>query len=361
MDIGKEPKYKQLMDFIIEYIKNGDLKHNDKIFSENELMDKFDISRHTVRTAINRLVNEGWLYKQQGKGTFVSDPSAHLKNKGKLIGVVITYLKDYIFPDIITGIEEVLSEENYSILLGSTNNKIEKERMVLTNLLNNNLAGLIIEPTKSVFPNPNKDIYQKFIDRGIPIIYIHGHYNNISASYIEEDDNLAGFMATEHLVELGHKNIGGIFKSDDIQGHGRYEGFINCLRKHDLPISEKGTMWFSTEDIGTFYKDESYSKIIIERLSECTAVVCYNDQIALRILEIFDKAGINVPEDYSVIGFDNSKIAESAKLTTIAHPKSALGSKAAKSLIKIINNQNLVIKEKMKPTLIVRESSKKIK
>lgn len=362
MDNINQPKYKLLMEYIIQYIKNGDLKHNDKIFSENELMDRFSISRHTVRTAIGKLVNDGWLYKQQGKGTFVSDPSAHLKSNGKLIGVVTTYLKDYIFPDIISGIEKILSENNYSIILGNTNNKIEKERMVLTNLLNNHLDGLIIEPTKSVFSNPNQDIYQQFINRGIPIVYIHGHYNNIPGSYIEEDDILAGYIATKHLVQQGHTNIGGIFKSDDIQGHGRYEGFVNCLREFDLPISEKGIMWFSTEDIDTLYHDEAYSKMMIERLSNCTAIVCYNDQVALRMLEIFKQEGLKVPNNYSMVSFDNSNIAQTSevKLTTVAHPKSILGSKAASSLINIINNKDLIIQEKMKPELIIRESTRKL-
>lgn len=362
MNNGHEPKYKQLMAYIIQYIKNGDLKHNDKIFSEIELMDKFNLSRHTVRKSIGQLVNDGWLYKQQGKGTFVSNPSTHLKSNGKLIGVVTTYLKDYIFPDIIAGIEDVLSDNGYSIILGNTNNKIEKERVVLTHLLNNRLDGLIIEPTKSIFPNPNKDLYEQFINQGVPIVYIHAHYSNIPSSYIEEDDKQAGYIATKHLVEQGHTHIGGMFKSDDVQGHGRYEGFINCLREYKLPISEKGIIWFSTEDKNTLYEDEAYSKILLERIKDCTSLVCYNDQVAFRMLSILKKATLQVPKDYSIVSFDNSNLAQTAevKLTTVAHPKSILGARSASALLEIIRDKNLTITEKMKPELIIRESTRKI-
>lgn len=357
-----EPKYKQLIDYIIQYIKNGDLKPHDRIFTELELMDKFKISRHTVRKAFDHLVNEGWLYKVQGKGTFVSYPSDHFKGDGKLIAVVTTYLGDYIFPDIIEGIENVLTQNEYSIILGNTDNKIEKERVVLKNLLSNNLQGLITEPTKSVFSNPNKDIYQQFINRGIPIIFINGYYEDMESSYIIEDDIHAGYIATKHLVMEGHKKIGGIFKSDDMQGHRRYQGFVKCLREFNIEIPEKSVIWYSTEDRDDFFNDQDYIKILLRRLNSSSAVVCYNDQIAVRLLEILKNNGIRVPDDCSIVSFDNSNIAHTAevKLTTVAHPKAALGERAAHALLELIKDKGLLIQEKMQPKLIVRESTKKI-
>ncbi|SCY69946.1 GntR family transcriptional regulator [Alkaliphilus peptidifermentans] len=362
MDNLNEPKYKKLIDYIIEYIKNGDLKPNDKIFSELELMDRFNISRHTVRKAFDRLVNEGWLYKVQGKGTFVSYPSANLKRDGKLIAVVTTYLGDYIFPEIIEGIENVLTQKGYSIILGNTDNKIEKERVVLKNLLSNNLCGLITEPTKSVFSNPNNDIYQQFINRGIPIMFINGHYNDFKSSYIIEDDIHAGYIATKHLVLEGHERIGGIFKSDDMQGHRRYQGFVKCLREYNIEIPEKGVIWYSTEDRDDFFNDKDYINILLRRLNNCSAVVCYNDQIAVRILDILKNNGLRVPDDYSIVSFDNSNIAQTAevKLTTVAHPKAVMGERAANALLEIIDDKSLLIQEKMEPKLVIRESTKKV-
>ncbi|MBC7958581.1 MAG: GntR family transcriptional regulator [Vallitaleaceae bacterium] len=356
-----ETKYQLVKDYITEYIQKGALKFNDKIYSELELMNLFNVSRHTVRKAIDDLVNEGWLYKKQGKGTFISNPKANEEKQGRLIGVVATYLNDYIFPEIITGIDHILSQNGYSILLGNTNNKIEKERLVLKNMLEQQLDGLILEPTKSVFPSHNKDILQKFIDRGIPILYIHASYSNLPSSYIMEDDVKAGYIATEHLVGLGHKKIGSIFKNDDLQGHGRYEGMIDCLRQYDLPIDEECMVWFSTEDQKLF-SDEAYTKMILKRLADCTALICYNDQIALQMMEILKRNQIFVPEDLSIVSFDNSNLAGNVevKLTTIAHPKAALGERAASALLQMIQDKTIRIQEKMEPVLVERASTRQM-
>ncbi|MBZ4669069.1 MAG: GntR family transcriptional regulator, arabinose operon transcriptional repressor [Epulopiscium sp.] len=359
MSLNNEPKYIQLKEFIKNYISEGQLKADDKLFSEHELANRFQISRHTVRKAIGELINEGWLYQVQGKGTFVANTEGESKKKSKLIGVITTYLKDYIFPDIIYGIDEVLSKEGYTILLGHTNNEFEKERNCLLNMLNNNLDGLIIEPTKSVLPNPNIDIYERFKAEGIPIVFIHAYYNNFEASYVMEDDVLGGYMATRHLIEQGHQRIAGIFKSDDLQGLGRFQGFVQAHREHNLTINEKHILWFSSQDFDRLLLDDAYIQRFIHRLKTCTGLICYNDQIAINMLEILRTQGIHVPGDCAVVGFDNSELAQQGeiKLTTVAHPKEKLGRKAAASLLELINGTKECIQEKMEPELIMRDST----
>ena len=141
-------------------------------------------------------------------------------------------LNDYIFPKIIAGAEEVFSGKGYSILLGNTNNDSDKERLILKNMVDNNLAGLIIEPTKSVFPNHNKDLFDQMIQRGIPVLFIHATYQNVDSSYIIEDDVKAGQMATDYLVKMGHQKICGIFKHDDMQGLLLYVNLVMRLTLH---------------------------------------------------------------------------------------------------------------------------------
>lgn len=356
--MSTEPKYQLVKDFIIDYIKSGELKYEDKIFSEAELMERFIVSRHTVRKAIDDLVKDGWLYKQQGKGTFVSDPCANQNQAGKIIGVVTTYFKDYIFPDIIAGIDEVLGENGYSILLGSTNNDTNRERTILSNMLNNQLAGLIIEPTRSIYPNYNLDIYEQFRRRGIPILFIHGSYSNFPASYVIEDDVQAGFLATEHLIELGHQKIGGIFKSDDVQGHGRYQGYIKALRKHGIEVDESKVIWFTTADRKKILSEEHWS-VLQHLISLNTALVCYNDEISVILINLMKQHGCFVPSDISLVSFDNSNLAQSLeiKLTTVAHPKSKLGRVAAQGLLKMIEDRYCIIEEVMEPELIIRDTT----
>lgn len=350
------PKYQKLKDHLIEYIGKNQLQYSDPMPSEIELMNQFDLSRHTVRRAIADLVSEGWLYKKQGKGTFVSNPEANKTGHGKLIGVVTTYINDYIFPDIIHGIESVLSEHGYTIILGNTGNDTSKERTILKNMLNNNLAGLIIEPTKSVYPSHNKDLFDQCRKQGIPILFIHATYQNIHTSYIIEDDFRAGAMATNYLLDQGHESIAGIFKQDDMQGHGRCEGYIQSLRQKGLSISEDHILWYSTENQEAILESDKLDQMIEEN----TALVVYNEQIAVKLMAHLQALGKRIPEDISLISFDNSSLAKNSKvgLTTIAHPKDKLGTLAASSLLQMIDNKTETIEKRIPPTLVVRDSVK---
>ncbi|HOQ38191.1 MAG TPA: GntR family transcriptional regulator [Defluviitaleaceae bacterium] len=360
--MSDKPKYIKVKEFIKEYISRGQLKAGDKLFSENQLAEQFNISRHTVRKAIGELINEGWLYQLQGKGTFVASSQGEDKKKNKLIGVITTYLKDYIFPSIVSGIYDTLSKEGYNILLGQTNNEFEKERACLLSMLNNDLDGLIIEPTKSIFPNPNADIYQLCQNKKIPIVFIHAYYKDFNASYVIEDDVLGGYLAAKHLIEKGHRKIGGIFKHDDMQGHARFEGFVKALREFGLNINDEAVFWYSSQDFDKIFSKDSYLGDYIKKIKNYTGFVCYNDLVSSGFINLLKRQGLQVPEDYSVVSFDNSDIAfqREIKLTSIAHPKEKLGIKAAKNLLSLIHGEKELIQEKMEPELIIRNSVKTI-
>ena len=356
----EKPKYQKLKDFIVEMIQSDELTPGDKIYSENELAEKFDISRHTVRQALGELVNEGWLYRVQGKGTFVNrNPHENLKNS-KTIGVVTTYLNDYIFPSIIRGIYSVLSENGYNINLSCTYNQHEKERQCLENLLNQNIAGLIVEPTKSALPNPNIDIYKKFSKLHIPTLFIHGSYKELEYSYIVEDDEESGYVATKHLIDLKHEKIAGIFKIDDIQGHHRFSGFQRAHGEARLPITDSRILWFTTDDMDV--KLSAESDHIHNLLAQCTAIVCYNDEIALKIMDALKGKGLLIPDDISLVSFDDSQLALAydIKLTTVAHPKEKLGEQSAKAILHMLERTQDYYDVKMVPELIVRGSTKKL-
>lgn len=355
------PKYQRLKEYIIKTIQSQELKPGDKIFSENELADQFEISRHTVRQAIGELVAEGWLYRIKGKGTFVDRRPDETLNPSKTIAVITTYLNDYIFPAIIRGIDSVLSSNGYNIMLGCTYNQHEKERICLENLMNQNIQGLIVEPTKSVLPNPNIELYRELSSKGIPVLFIHGCYRELNYSYIIEDDMKAGYMATKHLIDCGHNKIGGIFKIDDIQGHYRFAGFQKAYAESGLKLPDSNVLWFETGEVDMKFEINIVGQLAA-LLTQCTAIVCYNEQIAVKVMDIIRKNGWNVPENISLVSFDDSQlaVASEVKLTTVAHPKEELGSKAAASMISMIERKKNYFAVKMEPKLIIRESTKQV-
>lgn len=126
------PKYAQVKEEICSWLNQGKIQPDEKLPTENELMQQFGVSRHTIRKAIGDLVSQGLLYSVQGGGTFVASRTAKsAMHSNKTIGVITTYISDYIFPSIIRGIESYLSEQGYSMLLTSTNNNTESERAAL--------------------------------------------------------------------------------------------------------------------------------------------------------------------------------------------------------------------------------------
>jgi len=355
------PKYEQVKKYLIDFINQEGLKYGDGIPTESELMKMFEVSRHTIRRALSDLVNQGWLYTMQGSGTYVADPDAATNLSGKMVGVITTYFKDYIFPDILSGMDDVFSDEGYSILLGTTKNKSARERVVLNNMLNNQLAGLIVEPTKSVYPNQNIQLYETFRNRGIPVLFIHATYRGFESSFVVEDDEYAGYIATKHLLNLGHRSILWIFKQDDMQGHGRYQGYLKAYQEANVTVDMTMIKWYTTEERKTIVSEEHVTNWI-SSYGGMTAFVCYNDQIAISLLKTFKSMAIHVPKDFSVVSFDNSKLSSKleTKITTVAHPKARLGEKAAEVLLELMKDQSKKFEEVMMPELVIRDTTRKL-
>lgn len=334
-----QPKHKTLTEWIKEQITSGNYRPEDKMISENELARMFSISRHTVRQSIGELCNQGWLERVRGSGTYVKKTSpAPEKRLSKNIGVITTYLDDYIFPSIIQGMDKVLSKNGYSMTLGITYNSVENEYQILQSFQQKGIDGLIVEGTKSALPNPNVDIYRQLTGSGIPCVFINGFYPVLDCPYVVTDDKKGGSQAVEYLISHGHTKIGGIFKSDDMQGHARYAGFAHTLKAHNLPLHEKSVIWYQTEDFEYLFHGDS-DKMIISRLRHCSALVCYNDMVAVKLIEILKRNGLSVPENISVISFDDSHLAGYGEtgLTSLKHPKEALGASAAQLLLNIVH------------------------
>ena len=102
---------------------SGEIQAGDRLPSENELSARYQVSRQTVRKALSVLQNEGYIYAEHGRGTFCSERILHTGHSHN-IAVVTTYLSDYIFPRVIGGIDKVLTEQGYSIILKNTRNSV---------------------------------------------------------------------------------------------------------------------------------------------------------------------------------------------------------------------------------------------
>ncbi|MCS7464809.1 GntR family transcriptional regulator [Paenibacillus doosanensis] len=356
----QQPKYMILKQEILSWLQSGKLKPNDRMPTENEIAEQFGMSRQTVRQTFGVLEQDGWIYRVQGKGTFVSSPQAAKKNPDvQTIGIITTYISDYIFPHIVRGAEAALRSKGYRMLLSSTDNDKRKEQESLQMMMSEPLSGLIIEPTKSAEGNPNLNYYLSLNYQGIPYIMINESYPEISCPYIKMNDEAGGYQAAEHLIRLGHLRLAGFFKMDDLQGVNRLKGFIRAHQEYKVPLLPESVIHYTTETKRSKPLEAALA-MLAAGSERPTALVCYNDELAVMLLDAVRQAGLSVPQDLSIIGFDDSAlaVATEVKLTTLAHPKEKMGAAAAQLLTEMIERRtNTAEPVVFEPELIVRDST----
>ena len=335
----RQTKYGDLIHYLENLIAEGKLNAGDRLPSENELTERFGISRQTVRKAIELLEEQGTVRRVRGSGTYVSfDRRENLERRNR-IAVMTTYVESYIFPKTIQGIEKILFERGYSVQISFTNNTLEREKNVLTDLINrDDVAGIIVEGTKSGLPNPNLYLYRQLMNRKIPIVFINTFYPELAVPHVSLNDVKAAETAVNYLIGKGHENIGAILKLDDGQGRLRYLGYLKAMEAAGLPVTDSRLVWIDTDES----KQLNYCRDkILNRVEECSALFCYNDQIAFQLIRMLGERGIRVPEDVSVISVDDSDLAlhSEVQITSLPHPKEKLGAKAAEVLLDMIEGK----------------------
>ncbi|MCR5792991.1 MAG: GntR family transcriptional regulator [Lachnospiraceae bacterium] len=334
----RKPKYYVLMDNLRKDIERGIIQPGDKIESENQLAEKYKMSRHTVRKALSILESEGYIVAEHGRGTFCKERDMSIKST-KNVAVVTTYISDYIFPRLIQGMYQTLDEEGYSVIIKNTGNSPKLEGKILQELIDKNIDGLIIEPSKSEIYSENVELYKKLDEYRIPYVFIHATYPQLEDKpHIVMDDIGGAKILTQHLIDLGHKRIAGVFKADDNQGAERHRGYIEGLTSNGMTYDPNIVALFHTEDKD--YKPVAEVLKWVKSGEKIDGIVCYNDQIAYEIAAALRNEGIRIPEDVSLTGFDNLAMPwmNDLRITTIAHPREHFGEKAARLLIEKINH-----------------------
>ena len=293
------------------------------------------------KSTVSRYLNNGYVgAESREKIKKVIDetgfmPQSYAKSlrtgKTNLIGVIVPKISTETAPRVVQGITEVLSENNYDVLIANTNLSVEKEFEYLNIFKNNQVDGVIFMGTK-ITPR-HKEIMNKL---DVPIVVVAQYMDNYPCVY-HDDFNAAKYM-TEYLIGKGHKNIGfiGVYEEDRSVGLERENGYIAALKENNIEMDIENLK------VGDFSYESGYklANELINKKNTPTAIFAVTDNLAIAAIDCLKDNGLNVPEDVAVVSIGDTRISQvvSPKLTTIHYHYKTSGRKSAEIMIELLKS-----------------------
>ncbi|TCP93308.1 LacI family transcriptional regulator [Cricetibacter osteomyelitidis] len=248
------------------------------------------------------------------------------------IGVVVTDVTDPFFAILVKAVDQVAAEHSKTILIGIGYHNAEKEKLAIDTLLRKRCSCLVVH-SKAL----NNEALIDYLDRVPGMVIINRIIPNYESRCVSLDNQKGTFLATETLIRLGHKHIGYIGSTHLITDETeRKSGYLTALSQYGLPLQEHAIAKGSPD----FEGGEEAMINLLSYNSNLTAVVAYNDSMAAGALSVLNENNILVPNQFSIIGFDDMPIAKYLipKLTTIRYPIDLMANYAAKLALSLTDD-----------------------
>ncbi|CAA9194987.1 LacI family DNA-binding transcriptional regulator [Flavobacterium bizetiae] len=285
----------------------------------------------------------------------------NLKNrKTKTIGVIIPNILNSFFAKVFSGIEKVADKKGYNVITCISNESLEKEIHTLEMLSNGTIDGFILSVSEEAQKLQDYTHFSAIINDGTPIVMFDRIADEVECDKVVVDDFDSALNSTQHLINLGCKNIALISSVDNLSvGKLRADGYLKALADNNIPVNEKIILRTDSED-------DMKAKIDAIFDNKIDAIFALDENDSVAALRVSLKKGYKVPEDISIIGFADGILASrrlSPSLTTVSQHGIEIGEVAAKQLIKRLEEseeetsdyETIVIKTKLKE----RESTRK--
>ena len=275
------------------------------------------------------------------------------KMQTRTIGVVYPNISSMLTHEFLNGIEEIAHEKNYSVIVSYSYSDTERMLKSLKTFHEQRVDGVIFASEEL------KDIYYDYIKRmDIPFVLLSTSSEKYDVPYVKIDDFAASYAAMNYLIQKGHTEIGFISgnKEDKVTGVPRLAGYKQALLDASIVFEDKKVVHGTDY---SFQDGKNQFPVLLEQYPEVTAVFTASDAIAVGAISVSSQLGISIPEDVSVIGFDNILISEmvTPALTTVAQPLVRMGVEAAKLLFQLIDKKEIKEKQILLPFEIIERNS----
>lgn len=277
------------------------------------------------------------------------------KKSTNTLGLIVPNIDNPIFSQMVSGVETYANSKGYNLLLGLSGSNRRKELFYFEMLQRERVDGLIVFPT---FMDSLKDKIkdEDTVKSRLVLCGSSGAEFNTDISYAKCDNRTGAFLAVSHLMDTGRKRVGCIFPvSTSQQCYSRKLGYEDALAAHNITYDEKLIKICSSDDDSIF----NATKALL-RQQHPEAIFCLYDYCAISVMRAIYSEGLRVPQDISVIGYDNIPMGKflPTSLSTIETHSEEVGRTAAELLIEKITNPDALVRQiTLKPELVIREST----
>ena len=354
------PLYRQVKELIIGMVEDGRLKRGKALPSEENLCKLLKVSSITVRRSLYELKQEGWIDRQQGKGTFVTQVSHELLDKElEKILIVFPWKVDstsFYSQGLISAFKQMERDKKYSI-------RIVSESSNYRNIYDHNKADgmIIIAPSAE-----DKEIILDMKNRGYKFVLLGASWSDWDVNYIDSDHAQGTIDAVHYLISSGHKEIallnGPLRASNAVDC---FEGYKKVMKSNSLPVKKQWVFNATLSFVSGKNFDSRVIKDWIKRImlssNKPTAVISAGHTLATHFYIQINEMGLKIPDDVSIISFDETPFNSPflPPLTAVKQPLEKMANEAIKAVVNLMDNVTIKIQKKIKTELIIRESTQR--
>lgn len=344
--------YENIYNDLKTSIQNGTYKLNDKLPSEKELAQQYDVSTITAKKSLDLLKEEGYIERKPRKGsTVISLKEAQTQtDSGKItVGFLITNFSDFFGTQIVRSIVNSLPEK-INIILKISNGEMTRENKLIQDLLDSGIQGLILLPSSSEYVSPK---ILELVSNNFPLVIIDRAMTRLPICTVQTDNTSAAKDLTSYLLARGHHKIGLIASDSTVATiDERVNGFLTTHIENNLTVQNSQIL----SDIDSvvpgskrnFKEDIAIITKFIKSNPSMTAILTTEFNIALLVIEALHELGKEVPTDISLVCFDHSPLnsfsQDSNMITHIEQNQTEMGEKAIELLLKKIKDPDLIEK-----------------
>ncbi|ENM6579767.1 substrate-binding domain-containing protein [Vibrio alginolyticus] len=278
-------------------------------------------------------------------------------NRTKTIGMLVTTSTNPFFGEVVKGVERSCYQKGYSLILCNTEGDNERMRQSINTLLQKRVDGLIL--MCSSLEGERIDVFERYPD--IPVVVMDWGPMLFTSDKIQDNSLRGGYLAAKYLIDCGHTEIGCITGPlIKHQAQMRYEGYKRAMNEAGLEFNAN---WIIESDFECEGGYQAFKKMA-QRGALPSSIFVSNDMMAMGVINAANELGIKVPDDLSIIGYDDIHIAKfmSPSLTTIHQPKYRLGQAAVETLVRKLDEKSTEAQVvQLEPALVERKSVKRLK